>query len=68
MERDELFFKFHLARALNDTYVGWQFKRPFSCKDSWILLSNSKVKQSFLWDRSVNYMSRGKVLKEEKLL
>ncbi len=33
-------------------------KANFSCKETKILSSNSKVKPCFLWDRSVNYMSR----------
>ncbi len=33
-------------------------KDHFSCKESQILSSSSKIKQRFMWDRSVNYISR----------
>ncbi len=58
MERDKLFFDpVWLVTWITHTMVG-NLNDNFSYKESRILLSNSKVKQLFLWDHSVNYMFR----------
>ncbi len=57
VERDKLFFDpVWLVPWITHMMAG-KLKDTFSCKESQILLSDSKVKQCFLWDRSVNYMS-----------
>ncbi len=54
---ETIIFKPHwLDSWITHMMVG-SLKDNFSCKENWILWSNSKVER-FLWDHSVNYMSR----------